>query len=397
MDLSKRALGTRGSSTLEITAKAKQLVAEGKDVVAFTAGEPDFQTPINIKNAGIKAINDGHTIYTQANGIEPLRKAISEKLKKDNNLEYSPDEIVVSAGAKHSLANIFLALINEGDEVLIPVPYWLSYKNMVEIPGGKAVFIKTKKENNYKPTIEELENALTEKTKILLINSPSNPTGVVLRLEDLEKIAGFAKKHNLIVVSDEIYEHLIYDEGVKHISIAELEGMKERTVVVNGVSKSFAMTGWRIGYTASPLNLAKAMTNIQSHMTSNPCSIAQYATLAAYTEKNEVLSEMKLEFKKRRDYLYGEISSIEQLSCIYPEGAFYVFVDISNLIGKEVNGKKINNCNDVSKILLEDFLVAVVSCTDFGTENHIRLSYAISRDKIEKGVSRIKEFVNSVK
>ncbi len=397
MKLSKKALGTKGSSTLEIAAITKKLLSEGKDIVSFTVGEPDFQTPQYIKNAAISAIENNKTTYTAVNGILELRQAICDKLKKDNNLSYIADEIVVSNGGKHSLNNVFIALLDEGDEVLIPSPFWLSYPAVINLAGGTPVIVNTKKENDYKATLEELESSLTTKTKILLFNSPSNPTGVVFSQADLEVYANFAKKHDLIVVSDEIYEYLVYDEGVKHISIASLEGMKERTVVLNGVSKSYAMTGWRIGYTASPKDLASAMTNIQSQMTSNPSSISQYAALAALTESNNELATMVNAFKERRQYLYENISKIENLSCVFPEGAFYLYLDVSKLIGKSVNGKVIGSCIDVTKILLEDYLVSTIPCKDFGSDEHIRLSYAISLEGIKKGVSRIKEFAENAK
>ncbi len=397
MKLSKIALNIKGSSTLTIAAKASKLINEGHDVIAFTVGEPDFKTPEYIKEAGIKAINEDCTTYTQVNGILPLRQAICEKLKTDNNLEYTPEEIVVSNGGKHSLTNTFFALLDEGDEVLIPNPYWLSYKSIVTLAGGVPVIVPTKKENKYKATIEDLEKSLTNKTKILLLNSPSNPTGVVLQEEELKAYADFAIKHDIIVVSDEIYEYLIYDENVKHISIASFKGMKERTVVINGVSKTYAMTGWRIGYTASPIELAKAMTNIQSQMTSNPCSISQHAALTAIKEKSPDLEIMKDAFKTRRDFLFEQINSVENLSCIYPEGAFYVYLDISKLIGKMVNGKIIKDCVDVTSILLDDFLVSVIPCTDFGSDVHIRLSYVISFEDIKKGFNRIADFAKAAK
>lgn len=396
MNLSKKAIQTKGSSTLIITAKAKQLIAEGKDVIAFTAGEPDFQTPQNVKNAAIDAINEGHTTYTPAAGIDPLRKAICDKLKNDNNLEYAPSEIAVNNGAKHSLANTFLAILDKGDEVLISIPYWLSYKSMVELADGIPVFVETKKENDYKATVADLEKYLTAKTKVLLINSPSNPTGTVLSYEELELYANFAKKHNLIVVSDEIYEHLIYNDNISHTSIASIEGMKERTVVINGLSKSYAMTGWRIGYVAGPSDLIKAITNIQSHMTSNICSITQFAALAALTQGNDFHKKMISSFKERRDYIYDNISVLNNLSCVYPEGAFYLYVDVSQLFGKKYKDTIINDCTDVAQILINEFLVCVIPCTDFGSNDHLRLSYAISKDSIVKGVKRIENFVNSV-
>ncbi len=396
MKLSKKALGTKASSTLAIAAKAKKLVSEGKDIVAFTVGEPDFQTPDYIKKAGIEAIESGKTVYTPANGILGLRKAICNKLLVDNNLSYTPDDIVVSNGGKHALTNVFFALLDEGDEVLIPNPYWLSYTSLITLAGGVPVVVETKKENSYKATIEELEKALTNKTTALLLNSPSNPTGVVLNEDDLKVYADFAKKHDLIVISDEIYEYLIYDDNLKHTSIASLDGMQERTVVVNGVSKAFAMTGWRIGYTASPKDLSTAMSNLQSQMTSNPSSISQYAALEAFSRENPELAHMKQAFKERRDYLYEAINNTQNLSCVYPNGAFYIFVDVTGLYGKSVNGRKINNCFDVTDILLEEFLVSVIPCSDFGSDKHIRLSYAISLDEIKKGMNRITAFVNSV-
>ncbi len=395
MKLSKLALNIKGSATLAIAAKANKLISEGKDLVAFTVGEPDFQTPDYIKTAGIAAINENRTIYTPVSGILPLRQAICAKLKADNNLDYTPEEIVVSNGGKHALTNAFFALLDAGDEVLIQKPYWLSYPTMVELAGGVPVIVETKKENKYKATIEDLEKYLTPKTKILLLNSPSNPTGVIFQPDELKAYADFAIKHDLIVISDEIYEFLIYDDNVKHVSIASFEGMKERTVVMNGVSKAYAMTGWRIGYTASPVELAKAMTNMQSQMTSNPSSISQYAALKAISEKSPDLEKMQNAFRVRRDYLYENINSLENISCIYPEGAFYMYVDISKLMGKTVNGKVINDCVDVTNILLEDFLVSVIPCSDFGSMEHIRLSYAISLEAIKKGVERIAEFANS--
>ncbi len=396
MNLSKKALTIKGSSTLAITAKAKKLISEGKDIVAFTAGEPDFQTPRYIKNGAIDAINVGHTVYTPAGGIEPLKKAICDKLNNDNGLTYTTDEIVVSTGAKHSLSNTFLALLDEGDEVLIPIPYWLSYKSMVELADGVPVFVKTKKENDYKATIEELESNLSDKTKILLINSPSNPTGSVLSLEELKAYADFAKKHDLIVISDEMYEYLIYSDNIKHISIASLEGMKERTIVINGVSKAYAMTGWRIGYLACPKALAKAITNIQSHMTSNPCSIAQYGALTALTQQSDEFEMMKNAFTQRRDYIYDNVSKIENLSCIYPQGAFYLYVDISKTFGKSSKGRVINSATDVGEILIDHYGVCVIPCTDFGSPEHIRLSYATSLEKIVDGVNRIESFVKDL-
>ncbi len=396
MHLSKKAKQIKGSSTLKITAKSKKLMSKGKDVVAFTAGEPDFPTPDNVKNAAISAINNNYTTYTAANGLKELRQAICDKLHKDNNLSYKPDEVVVNNGAKHSLANTFLALLDKGDEVLVPVPFWLSYKSMIEIADGVPVFVKTKKENSYKATVEELESYITPKTKVLLINSPANPTGSILNEQELKSYAEFAIKHDLIVISDEIYEYLIYDKDCKHISIAKFKGMKERTIIINGLSKSFAMTGWRIGYAVGPKDFIKAVTNIQSHMTSNPNTIAQYASISALNEENILLDEMIDAFKTRRDYIYEGISKINGLSAIYPEGAFYLYVDISELIGKTYNSNKIKDCNDICHILLDEYCVSTVPCISFGSKEHIRLSFAISHDIITEGIKRIENFVNSL-
>ncbi len=397
MHLSKKATQVKGSSTLQITAKSKKMIAEGHDIIAFTAGEPDFPTPQNVKDSAIKAIIDNHTTYTAANGLLPLREAICDKLKNDNNLNYTPDEIVVNNGAKHSLANTFLAILNPGDEVLLSIPFWLSYKSMIELADGVPVFIKTKKENSYKATIEELENAVTPKTKAILINSPSNPTGAILSEKELKAYSEFAKKHDLIVISDEIYEHLIYNKDKHHISIAQFDNMKERTIVINGLSKSYAMTGWRVGYIAGPKDFATAVTNVQSHTTSNPNTIAQYASLSALNDKNEILDEMVDAFTRRRNFIYENISKIPGISAIYPEGAFYLYVDVSELFGKSVNGKYLNSCVDVVDTLLEDFKVCAVPCIDFGSTNHIRLSFAISQRKIAEGVKRIEQFANSAK
>ncbi len=397
MHLSKKAKQIKGSSTLKITAKSKKLMSKGKDVVAFTAGEPDFPTPDNVKNSAIDAINNNYTTYTSSNGLKELRQAICDKLDKDNNLSYTPDEVVVNNGAKHSLANTFLALLDPKDEVLIPVPFWLSYKSMIEIADGVPVFVETKKENSYKATISELESHITSKTKVLLINSPANPTGAILNEEELKAYSEFAIKHDLIVISDEIYEYLIYDKNSKHISIAKFDGMKERTIIINGLSKSYAMTGWRVGYAVGPKDFIKAVTNIQSHMTSNPNTIAQYASISALNEENLLLDEMVQSFKNRRDYIYESISNINALSAVYPEGAFYLYVDISELIGKSFKSNKIKDCNDVSNILLDEYCVSTVPCTSFGSKNHIRLSFAISQDRITEGVKRIENFVNSVK
>lgn len=398
MNLSVRTTKIKPSSTLAITAKAAQLRASGKDVISFSVGEPDFQTPEHIKQAGIKAIEEGFTKYTAVPGIPELRSAICKKLKDDNNLEYKPEQIVVSNGAKQSISNILLALIDEGDEVIIPSPYWLSYSAMTEIAGGKCVFINTKKENGFMVTKEELEAALSPRTKVLFLTSPSNPTGMVYSEQQLREVADFAVKNDILVISDEIYEKLIYDENKKHISIASLgEEIYNRTVVINGVSKSYAMTGWRIGYAACPEYIAKAVSSIQSHMTSNACSISQMATLAAIECDQSCVEEMVKEFARRRDYIFEREEKIPYISALKPEGAFYLFIDVSGVYGKKFKGEEITSAADMARMLIEDKLVAVVPCADFGMSSYIRISYATSMENIEKGMDRIEEFISELK
>jgi len=395
MKLSNKVMDITPSSTLAVTAKAKQMKAEGIDVVGFGAGEPDFDTPEHIKQAAIKAIEDEFTKYTPASGTVELKKAICHKLKNENGLDYKQNQIVISNGAKHSLTNAFTAILNPGDEVIIPAPFWLSYPQMVKLADGVPVIVYAKKENDFKVTIEDLEKAVTDKTKALVVNSPSNPTGVVYTEKELRAIADFAVKYDLYVISDEIYEKLIYD-GIKHVSIASFnEEIYKRTIIINGVSKSYSMTGWRIGYLAAPEDVAKAISNVQSHATSNPNSIAQKAALAALTGPQDCVEVMRKEFEARRNYMVERLSKISSFSIIKPQGAFYVVIDISNILGKEFEGRKIETADDFSEILLEKESVAVVSCTDFGFSNCIRLSYAISLENIKKGLDRIENFVNN--
>lgn len=398
MELSKRAMSIKASTTMAISSKAAELKAAGLDVVSFGAGEPDFNTPAHIGQAGIDAIHNGQTRYTPAAGLPELRKAVCDKLKKDNGLEYEPAQVIISNGAKHSLINTFMAILNEGDEVIIPAPFWLSYSEMVRIAGGVPVIIHTKKENKFMLTKEELENAYTEKTKAVVLTSPSNPTGQVMGKADLEMIAAFAISHDILVVSDEIYEKLIYDEGKHHISIASLsKEIYDRTIVINGVSKSYAMTGWRIGYAAAPLPIAKLMASLQSHMASNPNTIAQMATIAALNGPQDCVAEMCVEFKKRRDYIFEREEAIPLLSALKPEGAFYLFVDVSGTYGKSYEGQEIKTAADFASILLDQKYVAVVPCADFGMPDYIRLSYATSMELIKKGMDRIEEMVKELK
>lgn len=396
MKLSRKAEALAASLTLEITAKANEMKKKGIDVVSFGAGEPDFNTPDYIKEAAIKAINDNHTRYTATSGIIELKKAIVKKFKEDNGLEYSENQILISTGAKQSLANVFSAILNEGDEVLINIPYWVTYPELVKLNGGVPVFIETKKENSFKFTLKELEENCTEKTKAILINSPNNPTGSVYTEEELRVIAEFAREKDLIIISDEIYEKLIYD-GKKHISIASLsEDAFNRTIVINGVSKTYAMTGWRIGYSAAPIEINKLMTNIQSHTTSNANAIAQYAALAALEGNDDEIKAMVKEFARRKNYMIESINNIDLLETLHPNGAFYVMVDVSKLFGKKCDGKVIEGSIDFAKAILEKEKVAVIPGIAFGNDNYIRLSYATSMENIEEGIRRIEKFIKSL-
>ncbi|MCR4718867.1 MAG: pyridoxal phosphate-dependent aminotransferase [Firmicutes bacterium] len=392
MMISKKAQGITPSPTLTIDAKYKSMIAEGEDAVGFGCGEPDFDTPQYIKDAAIEAMLNGKTKYTPAAGTMELRRAVAEKFLRENGIKYGPTQVVVSNGAKHSLMNTFLVLLNAGDEVLIPAPYWVSYPEMVKLADGVPVEVKTTEENNFKASVEDFERALTPKTKAIVLNSPSNPTGMVYSEAELRAIADFAVKNDLYVVSDEVYEHLIY-EG-KHISIASLgEDIKERTVTINGVSKTYAMTGWRIGYAAANEKIAKAMASIQSHGTSNPNSIAQSAAVAALSGGLSEVEKMCEEFKKRRDFLVNAINSLSGVSCKKPQGAFYIMMNIDEVIGKSYNGQKIGNADDFAKLFLDAEKVAIVPGTGFGAPNYVRWSYAVDMESIKKGVERLKKFL----
>ncbi len=390
--ISKKAKAISPSATLAIDSKFKAMKAEGIDVVGFGAGEPDFNTPKHIREAAVKAIEDGMTKYTPAAGMLDLRKAVARKFKNENGLDYAPTDIVVSNGAKHSLVNAFMAICNPGDEVIIPAPYWVSYPEMVKLADGVPVILHTTEENDFKATAEEYEAAITDKTRAIVLNSPSNPTGMVYTAEELKAIAEVAVKHNIYVVSDEIYEHLIY-EG-KHISIASFgEKIKNLTIIVNGVSKTYAMTGWRIGFTASNPEIAKVMSNIQSHATSNPNSIAQVATIAALDGDKTAVEEMREAFKQRRDYMVDRINSIDGVSCKKPQGAFYVMMNIKALKGKTFYGREITTAMDLSEMLLDKAKLAVVPCEGFGNGDYVRWSYATSMDNIKEGLNRLEKFL----
>lgn len=393
MILSRKAQNIGASLTLALTAKAGELKKEGIDVVSFGVGEPDFNTPKNIIEAATRAMEEGKTKYTATSGIVELKEAIARKLHDDNGLNYGTKNIIISTGAKQSLANVFMAILNPGDEVIIPVPYWVSYPELVKLSDGVPVFIETKKENDFKVTYDELKSVLSENTKAIVINSPNNPTGTVYSKKDLEVIAKFAKENDLIIISDEIYEKLIYGKE-EHISIASSsEDAFKRTVVINGFSKAYAMTGWRIGYAACyDEELIKVMNNVQSHMTSNTNSIAQFAALEALNGDQETIKNMVKEFSLRRELMIELISEIEDLTFIEPKGAFYVMIDVSKVL-KKVN---IKGSMEFANLLLKEENVVVIPGIAFGEDNFIRLSYATSKEEIIKGLKRIKEFVNKL-
>ncbi|WP_124041270.1 pyridoxal phosphate-dependent aminotransferase [Clostridium perfringens] len=393
MILSRKAQNIGASLTLALTAKAGELKKEGIDVVSFGVGEPDFNTPKNIIEAATRAMEEGKTKYTATSGIVELKEAIAKKLHDDNGLNYGTKNIIISTGAKQSLANVFMAILNPGDEVIIPVPYWVSYPELVKLSDGVPVFIETKKENDFKVTYDELKSVLSENTKAIVINSPNNPTGTVYSKKDLEVIAKFAEENDLIIISDEIYEKLIYGKE-KHISIASLsEDAFKRTVVINGFSKAYAMTGWRIGYAACyDEELIKVMNNVQSHMTSNTNSIAQFAALEALNGDQETIKNMVKEFSLRRELMIELISGIDDLTFIEPKGAFYVMIDVSKVLKKA----NIKGSMEFANLLLKEENVVVIPGIAFGEDNFIRLSYATSKEEIIKGLKRIKEFVNKL-
>lgn len=388
--LAERTKKIKPSPTLAVDSKAKEMKVKGFDVVNFGVGEPDFDTPEHIKEAAIKAIKEGFTKYTPVGGIDELKEAIIEKLEKDNKIKYKKENILVSCGAKHSLYNIAQALFGPGDEVIIPAPYWVSYPDQVLLNDAKPVILETYEEDNFMLRPELLKEKITKKTKAIIINSPSNPTGFIYNEKVLQEIAEIALKNNIYIISDEIYEKLIYD-GMRHISIASFsEEIKERTILVNGLSKSHSMTGWRIGYAAGPADIIKAMTNIQSQSTSNPTSIAQKAAVAALKGPQECVEEMRKEFEKRRNYLVNELNNISGISCKMPQGAFYVFPNVKQILGKKVGSMEINSSMDLSIYFLEKAQVALVPGSAFGAEGYIRISYATSMENLSKGIERIR-------
>lgn len=393
LQISNRCRGIAPSPTLMIDSKAKAMKKSGIDVIGFGAGEPDFDTPEYIRDAAKRALDQGMTRYTPSSGMLELRKAICAKLRRDNGLEYEPDQVVVSNGAKHSLFNVFQAIIDPGDEVLIPSPFWVSYPELVQIAGGVPVMVPGLEENDFLVGAADLKRYLTPRTKAIVINSPNNPNGCVWTRAMLSEIADFAVANGLYVVSDEIYEKLVYD-GAEHVSIASLgEAIKEQTFVINGFSKAYAMTGWRLGYCAGPAHVMNAIAALQSHATSNPNSIAQCAGVAALSGGDDIIAAMVHEFDVRRRYIVGRINDIPGLSCRMPKGAFYVMMNISGLLGAAMGDKVIRSSTDFAELLLENARVAVVPGRGFGSDAHVRLSYATSLESIDKGLRRIEQFV----
>ena len=391
--LSDRILNMATSATLAMAAKARELRGEGKDIIGLSLGEPDFNTPDFIKEAAIQAINDNYNSYTPVDGYVELKEAIITKFKRDNNLTYTPSQIVVSTGAKQSLANIAGVMLNEGDEVLLPCPYWVSYSDIIKLYDGVPVEVKTSIDTDFKMTPKQLEVAITPNTKMIWFSSPCNPSGSVYSKSELRALANVLVKHpNIYVVSDEIYEHINYGEG--HASIGEFEDMYNNTITVNGVSKAFAMTGWRIGYIGAPEKIARACNKMQGQMTSGANCIAQRAVITALNESPSRVQYMIEEFKERRDLILKLVNGIEGFKANTPDGAFYVFPDVTHYFGKTLRGKKINNATDFSLYLLEEALVATVTGEAFGNPDCIRISYAASKEQIIEAIKRIKEVVS---
>lgn len=394
--IANRAKALRPSPTLAVSAKATQMKSEGIDVINLGVGEPDFNTPDNIKEAGKKAIDDNFTRYTAAAGILPLRKAICEKLSKDNGLKYDPKQILVSPGAKAAIINILMTICNPRDQVLVPIPYWVSYTSQIELVDGFPVLLPTDENSHFKINATQLEEAIefNSTPKALILNSPDNPTGCVYTQKELEEIGEVCLKHGLLIISDEIYEKLIYD-GLKHVSIASLSPeLKENTIVVNGVSKAYAMTGWRLGYAAGNVEIIKTAARIQGHTTSNVCSITQMAALEAYSNEDGSVEKMRVEFEKRRNWLVEELNKIPKVNCFKPKGAFYAMPNIAYYI--KHNTKNIKDSIGLCTYLLENYYIALVPGSAFGVDGYVRFSYATSMDNIKKGVSRLSEGLASL-
>ncbi|MEE2909652.1 MAG: pyridoxal phosphate-dependent aminotransferase [Candidatus Poribacteria bacterium] len=391
MSISDKSKQVAPSSTLALTAKINAMVADGLDVVKFGAGEPDFDTPDHIKSAAIDALNQGFTKYTPVAGITELREAIVDKFERDNGLSYEANQVIVSCGAKHTIYNILQAICNPGDEVIFAAPYWVSYIEMVKLADATPIVINTTPDQNFALTPDQIKSAVTEKTKAIIIGSPSNPTGTTYSTESLQMIAELAVEHQFYLISDEIYEALLYD-GAKHQSLASFgEAVKSLTFVVNGVSKAYSMTGWRIGYTAGPEDAIKAMSKIQSHSTSNPTSIAQKAAFAAITGSQEPVVEMVKAFQKRRDLICQRLDDIDGIAYVRPQGAFYIFPDFSAHYGRTISGHSINSSQDLATYLLDEAKVGAVPGDGFGADNHMRFSFATSETEINRGLDRIQK------
>lgn len=392
-ELSCIAASVQASTTMAIDSLAKQMRADGIDVIGFGAGEPDFNTPDHIKAAAEKAIADNVTRYTPASGTLALKEAICARMKADCNIDYNPSQVVVSSGAKHCVYVALRTLVNPGDEVILPAPFWVSYLELIKMVGGTPVVVTAEESAGFKMTAEQLEAAITPKTKALILNNPSNPTGMVYSREELDAIAQVCVKHDIYVIADEIYYSLLYD-GVEFTSFAALgDDVKERTILINGVSKAYAMTGWRIGYILAEEPLAKVMSNFLSHSTGSPCAVSQAASQAALSSSQGMVETMRKAFERRRNYLVERMNKIEGVSCIKPEGAFYVMMNIEQLQGKIIHGELIRNADDFSSAFLKHGLVATVPCTGFGAPSFVRWSYATSIDNIRLGLDRLERFL----
>jgi aspartate aminotransferase len=395
--ISKRVKSIKPSPTLVIDAKAKQLKQQGENIINFGPGEPDFDTPQHIKEAAIKAINDGYTKYLPVGGTPELKNAICDKLKRDNNLDYLPQEIIVSCGAKHSIYNLFQTIIDEGDEIIVPAPFWVSYTDMVVLAGGKPVIINAQDKTGFKITPKQVEAAISKNTKAIIINSPSNPTGAAYSAEELSSIAQVCLKNNLLIIADDIYEKLVYD-NFKFTSIASISNeVKEAAIVINGVSKAYAMTGWRIGYAAGKKEIIDGMAKVQSQSTSNPTSISIKAAAQALNGSQEPVETMRKEFEKRRDFIVERLNKIRGLKCLKPQGAFYVFPNVEEILGASFNGSKIETDVQLADFLLDEAKVATVPGSAFGADGYIRLSYAASLENIKEGTDRIEKALGLLK
>lgn len=392
MRISSRARNISPSATLSVDALAKSMIKAGHNVIGFGAGEPDFDTPQHIREAAVAALDRGYTRYTPAGGTLELKEAVCARIEEDYQVKYEPDQVIISCGAKHSLYNLFQVICDQGDEVILMAPYWVSYLEQIKLAGAVPVVVAPR-DHTLKPSLEDIEAAITSRTRAIIVNSPSNPSGIVLDRDFLVAVGELALKHDLLVISDEIYDKLIYGTA-KHVSFPTLgDELKARTVLINGVSKTYAMTGWRIGWAVGPVEIIKAMINLQSHSTSNPTSIAQYAAMVALTGPQAPVEQMRKEFSQRRDFMLEKLNQLPGVSCQMPEGAFYAFPNIGGLFGKSFNGTVIDSSETFAKYLLQEVKVAVVPGIAFGANEYVRLSYCLSMDKLAEGLERIHQFI----